>query len=170
MRPPHGVSTTPALYTPAFYRPPYVAAHVPSRAWKGGGLGEIDVCACCSSLSLTFRRHSSPSVSPLEGKRDETRRHVFLYFVIFFFCGTLNHLLVRAGVYTRWAIGRTTIGDVPVCMSEEEGEGFRWLIEREPSKCPRECKGCASALDNDRDRPATIVVADVYTLMIIQVH
>lgn len=48
------------------------------------------------------------------------------------------------------------------------GEGFRWLIEREPSKYPRECEGCLSALDNDRDRPATIGVADVYTLMIIQ--
>lgn len=69
--PPHGVST-PALYTPAFYRPPYVAAHVPSRARKGGGLGEIDVCACYPSLSFTFRRHPSPSVSPLEGRRDET--------------------------------------------------------------------------------------------------
>lgn len=50
------------------------------------------------------------------------------------------------------------------------GGGFRWLIEREPYKYPRECEGCASPLDNDRDRPAMIDVANVYMLMIIQVR
>jgi len=42
-------------------------------------------------------------------------------------------------------------------------EGSRQLIEREPSKCPRECEGSVSALDNDQDRPATIGVVGVYT-------
>lgn len=93
-------------------------AHVPSRARKRGR-GWVRENWRMRVLSFSVSYFPPSSVSSLEGKRDETSR-VQLHFVIFFsLCGALNRLLVRAGVYTRWAIGRTIIGDVPVCMSEE---------------------------------------------------
>lgn len=155
------------LYTPASYLlTSRYGTCVISREERGRIRGNWRMRVLFFSVSY----FPSPSVSVRLTVGRETRRDVTCSFTVwFFFCGALNHLLVRAGVYTQWAIGRPTIGDVSVCMSEGR-EGFRWLIEREPYKYPRECEGCASALDNDRDRPAMIGVANVYMLMIIQVH
>lgn len=123
---------------------------------------------------LTSRRHMCPP-PPLRGlmyvppfsvlrlpslfisvrlrKRDEKRDVTcfFTLFVIFFLCGVLNRLLVRVGVCTsRSVVPPSSEMFRYVCRG-----GFRRLIEREPSKCPRDCEGSVLALDNYQNRPAT---------------
>lgn len=86
-------------------------------------------------------------------KRDEKRDVTcfFTLFVIFFLCGVLNRLLVRVGVCTsRSVVPPSSEMFRYVCRG-----GFRRLIEREPSKCPRDCEGSVLALDNYQNRPAT---------------
>lgn len=145
--------STPAFYTPAFRRPPYVTTRRGTCATPEG----LMYVPCLYLSSFLFRTLSfvpslpSPtttlSFSLCLRCRKGTTRDVTCFstlFVIFFLCGAFNRLLVRAGVYIH--------GDRSSDRSYRRERsryvcrrGSRRLIEREPFKCPegvrRECVG-----------------------------